>query len=80
LRTLTGHPGVGAFTEPFRFEIFQEFGDSNLFLSGQNANASGPVALGFQAVSPIPEPSSLVLLATALSLCGALKLARLRLG
>jgi hypothetical protein len=31
---LKGRPGLGAFAEPFRFEIFQEFGDSNLFLDG----------------------------------------------
>jgi hypothetical protein len=71
-----GRPGLGAFAERFRFEIFQEFGDSNLFLDGGNATASGSVGLVFHDASPVPEPSSLVLLVAALSLCGATRWAR----
>jgi hypothetical protein len=73
---LMGRPGLGAFAEPFQFEIFQEFGDSNLSLRGGNSTASGGVRLDFDDASPVPEPSSLVLLVTALSLCGATTLAR----
>lgn len=67
---LKGRQGMGAFAEPFRFEIFQEFGDSNLILRGGNSTASGGVGLAFADASPIPEPCSLVLLVTALFLCG----------
>jgi hypothetical protein len=76
---LKGRPGLGDFAERFRFEIFREFGDSNLGLGGENSFASGHVILAFDDPSPVPEPSSLVLLVTGLSLCGATTLAR-RLG
>jgi hypothetical protein len=64
---LRGRPGLGAFSESFSLEIFQEFGDSNLFLTGQDFTAFGAgLNLTFEGVAPIPEPSSLVLCVTAL--------------
>jgi hypothetical protein len=66
---LKGRPGLGDFSELFFFEIFREFGDSSLFLTREdfNAHVFGPlVSLEFDAASPVPEPSSLVLLVTAL--------------
>jgi len=73
---LKGRPGLGAFAEPFRFELFQEFADSNLILQGGNSIASGGVRLAFADAAPVPEPASWVLLVTALSLCGVTTFAR----
>ena len=75
---LKGRPGLGDWSELVAFQIFREFGESNLFLSAGDgsADAFGHVALSFEAASPIPEPSSLVLLVNALCVALGARMSR----
>jgi hypothetical protein len=58
---LQGRPEQQDWSAGVEFAIFQEFGESNLFLNGAEsaAHAQGNVSLEFQ--NAIPEPSTLVL-------------------
>jgi hypothetical protein len=71
---LQGRPELQDWSGGVQFEIFREFGDSNLFLGGveSEAHAHGHVSLEFE--NAIPEPSTFVLgtLSAALLLIGIL--------
>ena len=67
--TLKATEGLGDWSEGISFEIFQEFGDSNLFLNSISGDASaysiGGLNLNRQEVPPVPEPEMLAGIAVA---------------
>jgi hypothetical protein len=69
---LMGRPGLGDLSAGFLLELFREFGDSNLWLLSDEEESHSRVradltTLDFDA-APVPEPTSLVLLAPPLAL------------